>query len=80
MTVSYVVLGQSLRTSVYEIQRMVPDQTQDVIPYVLSDWLSFLATSFLSPSIYVILVYFISHLRTDDLAARLFTTLASVGW
>ncbi len=51
---------------------------QDVIPYVLSDWISFLGTSILSPSIYIILLYFISHLRTDELASRLFTSIASV--
>lgn len=51
---------------------------QDVIPYVFSDFISYLIPSILSPAIYVVLVYFISKLRTDDLAANLFITIASV--
>lgn len=51
---------------------------QDVIPAILSDWLSFLAPSVLSPLIYVVLVYFISHLWMNDTAARLFIMIASV--
>lgn len=57
----------------------IPYNLQDVIPYVLSDWLSYLSVSILSPSIYFILVYFISGLREDGLASRLFTGIASVG-
>ncbi|KAL7419907.1 hypothetical protein Q5752_005823 [Cryptotrichosporon argae] len=53
------------------------DNLYDVIPYVLSDWLSYLIPSVLSPTLYVVLVYFISGMRTDDLAARLFTIIAS---
>ncbi|WWD16853.1 hypothetical protein CI109_101285 [Kwoniella shandongensis] len=53
------------------------DRLYDVIPYVLSDFISWLVPSILSPTIYVVLVYFISRLRTDDLAANLFTTIAS---
>ncbi|KAK8861246.1 hypothetical protein IAR55_002065 [Kwoniella newhampshirensis] len=52
-------------------------EREDVIPYVLSDFISYLVPSILSPTIYVILVYFISRLRTEDLAANLFTTIAS---
>lgn len=51
---------------------------QDVIPYVLSDFISYLVPSILSPTIYVVLVYFISKLRTDELAANLFISIASV--
>jgi hypothetical protein len=51
---------------------------QDVIPYVISDFLSWLLPSILSPLCYVLLVYFIAGLRGDDLAANLFTVIASV--
>jgi hypothetical protein len=51
---------------------------QDVVPYVFSDWLSFLIPSILSPTIYVICVYLIANLWHDDRAARLFTMVASV--
>ncbi|OXG32398.1 ABC transporter family protein [Cryptococcus neoformans Bt120] len=54
------------------------DRLYDVIPYVFSDFISYLIPSILSPTIYVVLVYFISKLRTDDLAANLFITIASV--
>ncbi|OXG10187.1 ABC transporter family protein [Cryptococcus neoformans Ze90-1] len=54
------------------------DRLYDVIPYVFSDFISYLIPSILSPAIYVVLVYFISKLRTDDLAANLFITIASV--
>jgi hypothetical protein len=37
-----------------------------------------LIPSIVSPMIYVILVYFIAGLRTDDLAANLFIVIASV--
>ena len=53
------------------------DHLYDVVPYILSNWLSFLLPTILWPTIYIILVYFISKLRTDDLAARLFTMIAS---
>jgi hypothetical protein len=52
--------------------------SQDVIPYVVSDFLSWLLPSILSPLCYVLLVYFIAGLRDDDLAANLFTVIASV--
>ncbi|WWC87631.1 uncharacterized protein L201_002521 [Kwoniella dendrophila CBS 6074] len=52
-------------------------EREDVTPYILSDFISWLLPSILSPSIYVICVYFISRLRPDDLAARLFTSIAS---
>ena len=51
---------------------------QDVVPYVLSDWLSFLAPSIISPTIYIILVYFMADLRSDHLAADLFILIADV--
>ena len=51
---------------------------QDVIPYVVSDFLSWLLPSVLSPLCYVLLVYFIAGLRDDNLAANLFTMIASV--
>jgi len=51
---------------------------QDVIPYVISDFLSWLLPSILSPLCYILLVYFIADLRSDDLAANLFTVVASV--
>jgi hypothetical protein len=51
---------------------------QDVIPYVVSDFLSWLLPSILSPLCYILLVYFIAGLREDDLAANLFTIVASV--
>ncbi|ODN87104.1 ABC transporter [Cryptococcus wingfieldii CBS 7118] len=53
------------------------DSLYDVIPWVISDYLSFLIPSIFEPTIYVVLVYFISKLRTDELAAHLFTTIAS---
>lgn len=53
------------------------DRLYDVIPYVLSDFISYLVPSILSPTIYVVLVYFISKLRTDELAANLFISIAS---
>ncbi|ORY27652.1 P-loop containing nucleoside triphosphate hydrolase protein [Naematelia encephala] len=53
------------------------DRLYDVVPFIASDFVSFLAPSVLSPAVYVILVYFIAGLRKDDLAARLFTTVAS---
>lgn len=52
--------------------------TQDVIPYVISDFLSWLLPSILSPLCYILLVYFIADLRSDDLAANMFTVVASV--
>ncbi|WWC68886.1 uncharacterized protein I206_102822 [Kwoniella pini CBS 10737] len=52
-------------------------EREDVTPYVISDFISYLLPSVLSPTIYVVLVYFISRLRTEDLAARLFTSIAS---
>jgi hypothetical protein len=52
--------------------------SQDVIPYVISDFLSWLLPSILSPLCYILLVYFIADLRSDDLAANLFTVVASV--
>ncbi|KAK4686772.1 hypothetical protein P7C73_g3345, partial [Tremellales sp. Uapishka_1] len=52
-------------------------EREDVIPYVLSDWLSFLIPSILAPTLYVILVYFIAYLNMDGLAAKLLTTIAS---
>lgn len=52
--------------------------SQDVIPYVVSDFLSWLLPSVLSPLCYVLLVYFIAGLRDDNLAANLFTMIASV--
>ncbi|OCF32364.1 ABC transporter [Kwoniella heveanensis BCC8398] len=52
-------------------------EREDVIPYVVSDFISFLLPSILSPTIYVVAVYFIAKLRTEDLAARLFTSIAS---
>ncbi|WVQ83463.1 hypothetical protein IAT38_005604 [Cryptococcus sp. DSM 104549] len=52
-------------------------EREDVVPWIISDFISFLIPSILSPSIYVVLVYFISKLRTDDLAANLFTVIAS---
>jgi hypothetical protein len=45
---------------------------------VLSDWLSFLAPSIISPTIYIILVYFMADLRSDHLAADLFILIADV--
>jgi hypothetical protein len=51
---------------------------QSVVPYVVSDWLSYLVPAILSSTIYIVLVYFISDLRSDHRAARLFTMLASV--
>ncbi|WVQ77432.1 hypothetical protein IAR50_007118 [Cryptococcus sp. DSM 104548] len=53
------------------------DRLYDVIPWVISDYISFLLPSIFSPTIYVVLVYFISKLRTDELAAHLFTIIAS---
>ncbi|KIR40028.1 ABC transporter [Cryptococcus deuterogattii 99/473] len=53
------------------------DRLYDVIPYVISDFISYLIPSILSPTIYVVLVYFISKLRTDNLAANLFISIAS---
>ncbi|WWC59875.1 uncharacterized protein I303_102437 [Kwoniella dejecticola CBS 10117] len=52
-------------------------EREDVTPYIISDFVSYLLPSILSPTIYVVLVYFISRLRTEDLAARLFTSIAS---
>lgn len=52
---------------------------QSVVPYVLSDWFSWLLPSILSPTCYVLLVYFIAKFRPDNLAANLFTMIASVG-
>ncbi|WRT65356.1 uncharacterized protein IL334_002299 [Kwoniella shivajii] len=52
-------------------------EREDVTPYIISDFFSYLVPSVLSPTIYVLLVYFISRLRTDELAARLFTSIAS---
>ncbi|KAK6907065.1 hypothetical protein I203_101054 [Kwoniella mangroviensis CBS 8507] len=52
-------------------------EREDVTPYIASDFISYLLPSVLSPTIYVVLVYFISRLRTEDLAARLFTSIAS---
>ncbi|WVR04136.1 hypothetical protein IAU60_001135 [Kwoniella sp. DSM 27419] len=52
-------------------------EREDVTPYILSDFVSFLLPSVLSPTIYVLAVYFIAKLRTEDLAARLFTSIAS---
>ncbi|WVW79872.1 hypothetical protein I302_101842 [Kwoniella bestiolae CBS 10118] len=52
-------------------------EREDVTPYIISDFISYLLPSILSPTIYVVLVYFISRLRTEDLAARLFTSIAS---
>jgi hypothetical protein len=51
---------------------------QDVIPYVVSDFLSWLLPSILSPLCYILLVYFIADLRSDNLAANLLTVVASV--
>ncbi|EIW69228.1 hypothetical protein TREMEDRAFT_31078 [Tremella mesenterica DSM 1558] len=53
------------------------DRLYDVIPYVISDWLSFFLPSTLSPAIYSILLYFIAGLRKDDVAGNLFTVVAS---
>ncbi|WVQ92160.1 hypothetical protein IAS59_005968 [Cryptococcus gattii] len=53
------------------------DRLYDVVPYVISDFISYLIPSILSPTIYVVLVYFISKLRTDNLAANLFISIAS---
>jgi hypothetical protein len=56
------------------------DNLYDVIPWVVSDWLSFLMPALLSPTLFVIILYFIVQLRMDDIAARLFTIIASVGY
>ncbi|WVF67064.1 hypothetical protein IAT40_001808 [Kwoniella sp. CBS 6097] len=52
-------------------------EREDVIPYVVSDFVSFLLPSIVSPTIYVVAVYFIAKLRTEDLAARVLTSIAS---
>ncbi|WVQ94560.1 hypothetical protein IAU59_001640 [Kwoniella sp. CBS 9459] len=52
-------------------------EREDVVPYVVSDFVSFLLPSIASPTIYVVAVYFIAKLRTDELAARLFISIAS---
>ncbi|ORX36262.1 P-loop containing nucleoside triphosphate hydrolase protein [Kockovaella imperatae] len=53
------------------------DHMYSVVPYILSDFLSFLVPSVLWPTIYIVLVYFLAGLRKDQLAARLFTMTAS---
>lgn len=53
------------------------DRLYDVVPWVIADWLSFLVPAIVAPTIYMILVYFISELRMDDVASRLFTVIAS---
>ena len=53
------------------------DHMYNVVPYILSDFLSFLVPLVLWPTLYVVLVYFISHLRQDYLATRVFTMIAS---
>ncbi|TXT10968.1 hypothetical protein VHUM_01719 [Vanrija humicola] len=53
------------------------DRLYDVVPWVIADWLSFLLPAIVAPSIYMILVYFISELRMDDVASRVFTVIAS---
>lgn len=53
------------------------DNLYSVVPYVLSDWISFLLPAIFGPTIYIILVYFIAQFRMDDIAARLFTVIAS---
>lgn len=45
---------------------------------MISDFISWLLPSILSPLCYVLLVYFIAGLRDDNLAANLFTMIASV--
>lgn len=53
------------------------DHLYDVVPYVISDWLSFLLPAIIAPTAYVIIVYFIANLRPDDVARRLFTMIGS---
>lgn len=53
------------------------DNLYSVVPYVLSDWISFLLPAIFGPTVYIILVYFIAQFRMDDIAARLFTIIAS---
>ncbi|KAL1410291.1 hypothetical protein Q8F55_004297 [Vanrija albida] len=53
------------------------DRLYEVVPWVIADWLSFLVPAIVAPTVYMILVYFISELRMDDVASRLFTVIAS---
>lgn len=52
--------------------------TQDVVPYIISDWISFLLPSIAAPTVYLIFVYFMVGLRPDNIAANVFTLIADV--
>lgn len=53
------------------------DNLYDVVPYVLSDWISFLFPAILSPTLYIIILWFIAGMRHDDVARGLFTIIGS---
>jgi ABC-type multidrug transport system ATPase subunit len=53
------------------------DNLYDVVPYVLSDWISFLFPAILSPTLYIIILWFIAGMRHDDVARGLFTVIGS---
>ncbi|BEI93776.1 uncharacterized protein CcaverHIS019_0602350 [Cutaneotrichosporon cavernicola] len=53
------------------------DNLYDVVPYVLSDWVSFLLPAILSPAVYVIILWFIAGMRHDHVAQGLFTIIGS---
>ncbi|GMK58369.1 hypothetical protein CspeluHIS016_0504010 [Cutaneotrichosporon spelunceum] len=53
------------------------DNLYDVVPYVLSDWVSFLLPAILSPTLYIIVVWFTAGMRHDHVAQGLFTVIGS---
>lgn len=59
------------------LDREREDNLYDVVPYVLSDWVSFLVPAIFAPTIYVIILWFIAGMRDDNVAAGLFTVIAS---